>query len=322
VLSFGVAYTSIRAVTSTVDPATDTYNWALIPECSASPFAPTFDSVFVSGASNFISGASYAAWSATATTAAGTVPVSVLVGGLPAGTYPIGVKVTNPVLGQTNVYKCVNTVATALAIASGAWTIVPIPSTNTATLTIVTSTIVIGTVISGPGITPGTTVLSGSGTSWVVTPTQSASATSAISGAPPCLAANVPGAYNTNNVWQQIDLSNQQARIDWTCAPGKSVTVDTSTAPTFAEVSFTPTRLSQAGNYDVVIASMAFLRGGDFAPSAQTVFNVKSGFRIQPSFIETTGYDREYEHACAQAAPPFNSAAFARASSCVCVRSC
>jgi hypothetical protein len=68
VLSFGVAYTSIRAVTSTVDPATDTYNWALIPECSASPFAPTFDSVFVSGASNFISGASYSAWSATATT--------------------------------------------------------------------------------------------------------------------------------------------------------------------------------------------------------------------------------------------------------------
>jgi hypothetical protein len=124
----------------------------------------------------------------------------------------------------------------------------------------------------------------------------------------------VPGAYNTNNVWQLIDLSNQQARIDWTCSPGKSVTVDTSTAPTFAEISFKPTLLSQAGNYDVVIASMAFLRGGDFAPSAQTVFNVKSGYRIQPSFVETTGYDRESPRTRThtRAAPPSDSAARAR----------
>ena len=106
------------------------------------------------------------------------------------------------------------------------------------------------------------------------------------------MAASAAPGNAASSVWQQID-TEQQARIDWTCAPGKSVTVDTSTAPTFAEISFTPTPLSQAGNYDVVIASMAFLRGGDFAPSAQTVFNVKSGFRVQPSFIETTGYDRE-----------------------------
>jgi hypothetical protein len=57
---------------------------------------------------------------------------------------------------------------------------------------------------------------------------------------------------------------------------------------------------------------MAFLRAGDFAPSAQTIFNVKSGFRVQPSFIETTGYDRESAHACA-ARFPSNSLARAPA---------
>jgi hypothetical protein len=319
VLSFGVAYTSKRAVTSTVDPATDTHNWARIPECSASPFAPTFDSVFVSGASTFISGASYAVWSPTDKTAAGAFPLTMFANpatvttGLPDGTYPIGSKVTNPILGQTNVYNCVNTPSVAtltISALNAGWSIAPIASSNRATLTIASATLVAGTVISGPGITPGTVVLSPTCAAgavpcatWVVTPSQSGSGTSAVTGTPPCLAASEPGKAN-NNIWQQIDLLNQQARIDWTCSPGKSVTVDTSTAPTFAEISFKPTLLSQAGNYDVVIASMAFLRGGDFAPSAQTVFNVKSGFRIQPSFIETTGYDRESAHTRAARTPP------------------
>ena len=168
----------------------------------------------------------------------------------------------------------------------------------------------IGTVISGPGITPGTVVLSGpvvlansGGSTWIVSPSQSASASSTISGTLPCLAADVPGVA-LSSVWQQIDASDQQARIDWTCSPGKSVTLDMSTAPTYVEVSFKPTLLSQAGNYDVVISSMAFLRGGDFAPSAQTVFNVKSGFRIRPSFVETTGYDRENARSDGSAAHP------------------
>ena len=307
VISFGVAYIAIRGVTSTVDPATDTYNWALIAECSASPFTPTGNNVFVSGASTFISGASYKAWSATDTTAAGAVPVSMLSGGLPAGTFPVGSKVTNPILGQSNVYKCVNTAnAGSLSVASAAWTIAPIASTNTATLTLAGAgaSIVVGTVISGPGITPGTVVVTAtSATVYFVTPSQSTDATSVIAGTPPCLATNVPGVAAAT-VWQQIDASNQLARVDWTCVPGKSVSLDTSTAPTFAEVSFKPTMLSQAGNYDVVIASMAFLRGGDFAPSAQTVFNVKSGFRIRPSFVETTGYDRENARSDGSAAHP------------------
>ena len=194
----------------------------------------------------------------------------------------------------------------AAARSSAAWTIAPIASTNTATLTLsgAGATIVVGTVISGPGITPGTVVLSATSTTvYVVTPSQSTGATSVITGTPPCLAANVPGVAAAT-VWQQIDASNQLARVDWMCVPGKSVSLDTSTAPTFAEVSFKPTMLSQAGNYDVVIASMAFLRGGDFAPSAQTVFNVKSGFRIRPSFVETTGYDRENARSDGSAAHP------------------
>ena len=318
VLSFGVAYVSLNAVTSTVDPATDTYNWKLAAECSASPFSPTINNVYVSGASTFISKASYSAWSAADTTAAGTVPVSMLSGGLVGGTYPIGSKVTNSNFGQSNVYSCVNTASTAaITITTGAWSIVPVPSSNTATLlltasvaTTLASTMTIGTVISGPGITPGTVVLSGpvvlansGGSTWIVSPSQSASASSTISGTLPCLAADVPGVA-LSSVWQQIDASDQQARIDWTCSPGKSVTLDMSTAPTYVEVSFKPTLLSQAGNYDVVISSMAFLRGGDFAPSAQTVFNVKSGFRIRPSFVETTGYDRENARSDGSAAHP------------------
>jgi len=60
---------------------------------------------------------------------------------------------------------------------------------------------------------------------------------------------------------------------------------------TYAELAFKPTLKSEAGDYDVVIASMAFLRAGDFAPSAQTVFNVKSGYRVSPGFYETSAFD-------------------------------
>jgi len=70
--------------------------------------------------------------------------------------------------------------------------------------------------------------------------------------------------------------------------PVKKVSLPTTT---YCEVKFQPTSNSEAGDYDVVISSMAFLRAGDFAPSAQTVFNVKSGFRVSPGFYETSAFD-------------------------------
>jgi hypothetical protein len=91
--------------------------------------------------------------------------------------------------------------------------------------------------------------------------------------------------HSGTKVFQQTTQAN--GAVDFETA----VTKYSSPTRTYAELEFKPTLKSEAGDYDVVIASMAFLRAGDFAPSAQTVFNVKSGYRVSPGFYETSAFD-------------------------------
>jgi len=84
-----------------------------------------------------------------------------------------------------------------------------------------------------------------------------------------------------------IDVTTVDGALDFE-ATVKKVSLTTSN---YVEVTFLPTTKAPAGDYDVVIASMAFLRAGDFAPSAQTVFNVKSGLVVSPGFYETSAFD-------------------------------
>jgi len=91
--------------------------------------------------------------------------------------------------------------------------------------------------------------------------------------------------HSGTKVFQRATQAN--GAVDFETA----VTKFSSPTRTYAELAFKPTLKSEAGDYDVVIASMAFLRAGDFAPSAQTVFNVKSGYRVSPGFYETSAFD-------------------------------
>jgi hypothetical protein len=91
--------------------------------------------------------------------------------------------------------------------------------------------------------------------------------------------------YAGTKVFQKATQANEA--VDFEAV----LTKFSSPTRTYAELAFKPTLKSEAGDYDVVIASMAFLRAGDFAPSAQTVFNVKSGYRVSPGFYETSAFD-------------------------------
>jgi hypothetical protein len=91
--------------------------------------------------------------------------------------------------------------------------------------------------------------------------------------------------YAGTKVFQLSNQANAAIDFDSTVQKFPSLT------STYCEVKFSPTTDAPAGDYDVVITSMAFLRSGDFAPSAQTVFNVKSGFLVTPEFYETSAFD-------------------------------
>jgi hypothetical protein len=92
---------------------------------------------------------------------------------------------------------------------------------------------------------------------------------------------------NPTSPASDTDVTTVNGALDFE-ATVKKVSLTTSN---YVEVTFLPTTKAPAGDYDVVIASMAFLRAGDFAPSAQTVFNVKSGLVVSPGFYETSAFD-------------------------------